>query len=169
MYGDPDAMLRFQLKRRSHKNLVSGSLQFLYWGATEPVRAFSYMLGKQNAAAPVPVAVPAPVAVETVPEMLATTAPTLAEIAPDVAADSPVVVTTVPVLSIVPDAAAETIVAPVVEEDFEALAASLSAAPVDAPIVAAEWMQAMLKLAAVEMQRALSPATADPAETSLAA
>ena len=43
MYGDPDAIARFLAKRRSHKNLVAGSWQFLRWGIVEPTRAITYV------------------------------------------------------------------------------------------------------------------------------
>ncbi|WP_407529722.1 UDP-forming cellulose synthase catalytic subunit [Methylobacterium oryzisoli] len=39
MYGDSDAMQRFQLRRRRHKDLLSGLLQFAWWGLVEPLRA----------------------------------------------------------------------------------------------------------------------------------
>ena len=39
MYGDSDAMRRFQLRRRRHKDLLSGLLHFAWWGLVEPLRA----------------------------------------------------------------------------------------------------------------------------------
>lgn len=42
MYGEADAMRRFQLRRRRHKDLFTGTLQFVWWGLVEPVRALRY-------------------------------------------------------------------------------------------------------------------------------
>ncbi|MCI4678431.1 UDP-forming cellulose synthase catalytic subunit [Rhodoblastus acidophilus] len=42
MYGDSDALPRFLRSRRSHKNLLAGSGQFIWWGLSEPVRAIRY-------------------------------------------------------------------------------------------------------------------------------
>ncbi len=171
MYGDPGAMLRFQQKRRSHKNLVVGSLTFLYWGVTEPVRALSYLRRKPTGTAVA--AVPA-TAIEPVVALEATVA---AEAAPvfvpaiELAAVIPVAVATAPSPAVV---AGDAIVAPVLDEDFDALAATLAMAPVEIPIVPADWMQAMLRLAAADMKRVLpQPALSllEPADaaTSLAA
>ncbi len=44
MYADSDALPRFLMGRRKHKNLLAGTAQFLWWGLSEPVRAFSYAL-----------------------------------------------------------------------------------------------------------------------------
>ena len=44
MYGDADALSRFLMSRRGHKNVFSGTFQFLIWGFIEPFRAFSYLL-----------------------------------------------------------------------------------------------------------------------------
>ena len=86
MYGDPDAMLRFQTKRRIHKNLLSGSLQFLFWGTLEPIRAIR-LAAKRMKSAPEP-------AVATA----ATTAP-VAVIAQDVTAlvEAPPILVAMPV------------------------------------------------------------------------
>lgn len=43
MYGDADALLRFVAARRKHKGIVAGTIQFLWWGVIEPIRAFSYL------------------------------------------------------------------------------------------------------------------------------
>ena len=165
MYGDPDAMLRFQQKRRAHKNLVSGSLRFLYWGVTEPVRAFSYLRRK-----PV-VAIATATPIVAIEPMVATSemsavVETVPAIVPAMPAAAPVVAMNAALLAI---ADTDTIVAPVVEEDFDALAATLAVAPVEAAVVPADWMQAMLRLAAADMQRALSPVEPAHAATSLAA
>jgi cellulose synthase (UDP-forming) len=42
MYGDAGALLRFQQSRRRHKNILSGTLQLIWWGLVEPFRAASY-------------------------------------------------------------------------------------------------------------------------------
>ena len=44
MYGDADAMVRFQQRRRAHKDIVSGTLQFIRWGITGPIRAFACLM-----------------------------------------------------------------------------------------------------------------------------
>ena len=51
MYADSEALPRFLMSRRKHKNMLLGLLQFLYWGVSEPVRAFAYALGAQKAEA----------------------------------------------------------------------------------------------------------------------
>ncbi|ACL58648.1 UDP-forming cellulose synthase catalytic subunit [Methylobacterium nodulans] len=43
MYGDSEAMHRFQLRRRRHKSILSGILQFAWWGLVEPLRAIRYL------------------------------------------------------------------------------------------------------------------------------
>ncbi|GJD58577.1 Cellulose synthase catalytic subunit [UDP-forming] [Methylobacterium dankookense] len=42
MYGDAEAMRRFQLRRRRHKDILTGTLQFVWWGLVEPLRALRY-------------------------------------------------------------------------------------------------------------------------------
>ncbi|KQO77203.1 UDP-forming cellulose synthase catalytic subunit [Methylobacterium sp. Leaf88] len=54
MYGDAGALLRFQQSRRRHKNIVSGTLQLIWWGLVEPFRAFSYLFKPRPQAAPAP-------------------------------------------------------------------------------------------------------------------
>jgi cellulose synthase (UDP-forming) len=49
MYSDADAMVRFQNARRKHKNLLAGSLQFIWWGLIGPMRAVA-CLAKPGAA-----------------------------------------------------------------------------------------------------------------------
>ncbi|GJE73593.1 MULTISPECIES: UDP-forming cellulose synthase catalytic subunit [Methylorubrum] len=44
MYSDAGAMSRFQMRRRTHKDIVSGTLQFVRWGLSGPVRAFAYLM-----------------------------------------------------------------------------------------------------------------------------
>ncbi|MDF2116471.1 UDP-forming cellulose synthase catalytic subunit [Roseiarcaceae bacterium H3SJ34-1] len=43
MYADSDALPRFLASRRSHKSILSGTYEFIYWGITEPFRALAYM------------------------------------------------------------------------------------------------------------------------------
>ncbi len=47
MYGDSDALPRFLASRRQHRDIFTGTGQFLYWGLTEPARAFAYMFKKK--------------------------------------------------------------------------------------------------------------------------
>jgi cellulose synthase (UDP-forming) len=56
MYADSDALPNFLATRRIHKNVFAGTGQFLVWGLTEPMRAFSYLRKKaqEEAAAAVP-------------------------------------------------------------------------------------------------------------------
>jgi cellulose synthase (UDP-forming) len=49
MYSDAEAMARFQNGRRKHKNLLAGSLQFMWWGIIGPMRAVS-CLARRSAA-----------------------------------------------------------------------------------------------------------------------
>ena len=42
MYGDAEAMRRFQMRRRRHKDILTGTLQFIWWGLSEPLRALRY-------------------------------------------------------------------------------------------------------------------------------
>ena len=44
MYGDAGAMVRFQQRRRTHKDILSGTLQFIGWGLTGPIRAFACLM-----------------------------------------------------------------------------------------------------------------------------
>lgn len=41
MYGDAGAMTRFQQRRRTHKDLLTGTLQFIWWGLIGPFRVLS--------------------------------------------------------------------------------------------------------------------------------
>jgi len=45
MYGDPEAIKRFLAGRRKHKNVFAGTLTFVGWGLTEPLRALTYLGG----------------------------------------------------------------------------------------------------------------------------
>ena len=75
MYADSDALPRFLASRRKHKNVFSGTCQFIWWGLVEPFRAISYLRKKAAeaeapAAAATPaasVAAPAPTAAAEVP------------------------------------------------------------------------------------------------------
>ena len=49
MYGDSDALPRFLRTRRKHKNIFAGGAQFLWWGVSEPVRAFRYLTIRKKA------------------------------------------------------------------------------------------------------------------------
>ena len=60
LYGDATPLREFLASRRRHKNLLAGSLRFLAWGATEPVRAASLALRGRLPAAPVHQAVSIP-------------------------------------------------------------------------------------------------------------
>ncbi|WP_431311098.1 UDP-forming cellulose synthase catalytic subunit [Methylobacterium nigriterrae] len=59
MYGDAEAMRRFQMRRRRHKDILSGTLQFAWWGLLEPLRAIRYVFLKE----------PRPAAIERVPAL----------------------------------------------------------------------------------------------------
>ncbi|GJE46035.1 hypothetical protein AEGHOMDF_5235 [Methylobacterium soli] len=67
MYGDAEAMRRFQLRRRRHKDILSGTLQFCWWGLVEPLRALRYAFAGE--ARPAAIA-PAPAPVFDAPEPL---------------------------------------------------------------------------------------------------
>ena len=55
MYGDAEAMHRFQMRRRRHKDILTGTLQFIWWGFSEPVRALRYALAADARPAVAPV------------------------------------------------------------------------------------------------------------------
>jgi cellulose synthase (UDP-forming) len=59
MYGDAEAMTRFQQRRRGHKGLVSGTVQFIAWGLIGPFRAFACLMSG-SAPRPTAEADPAP-------------------------------------------------------------------------------------------------------------
>ena len=61
MYGDVAPLRAFLAGRRRHKNLLSGSLRFLAWGVTEPVRAASYAMRDRRGVKIEPVAEAAPI------------------------------------------------------------------------------------------------------------
>ena len=153
MYGDPDAMLRFQKGRRAHKNLLKGAWQFLRWGVLEPVRAFTYLrrsgLSHASAAAPALAAAPAirDAAQAAVLVLETTVAEAKTLVATPTIAAAPLQVT------ILGDAIVEGLSEPAVNVDFDALVeTSHDAASSEEMIdVTADWMHALLALAANEM------------------
>lgn len=48
MYADSDALPTFLKSRRKHKNVIAGTGEFIFWGAIEPFRAFSYVIKKRK-------------------------------------------------------------------------------------------------------------------------
>jgi len=60
MYGDSDALPRFLESRRRHKSIWAGTGQFVWWGLTEPVRAFAYLLKRKPQEDQAPETAPAP-------------------------------------------------------------------------------------------------------------
>ncbi len=50
MYGDSDALPRFLMSRRNHKDIFRGSAQFVRWGLFEPLRSFAYLLAETRTA-----------------------------------------------------------------------------------------------------------------------
>jgi cellulose synthase (UDP-forming) len=50
MYGDSDALPRFLMSRRAHKDILRGSAQFVRWGLFEPLRSFAYLLAETRVA-----------------------------------------------------------------------------------------------------------------------
>lgn len=52
MYGDSDALPRFLQSRRKQKNLFAGSGLFIWWGLSEPFRAFRYALKRKDGLSP---------------------------------------------------------------------------------------------------------------------
>jgi cellulose synthase (UDP-forming) len=154
MYGDPEAMVRFVQKRRAQKSLLTGSAQFLMWSLLEPMRALSYL----------PKAVlPAKTHVAAIPNTpAAKAAPTVSENL--ISADR---------LAIPDTLATDIIASPVAGEPLgDAIAPSISAdgliysdfdilekellGTVESETLAdvtADWMQALLTLAANEMKR----------------
>ncbi len=170
MYGDPGAILRFQTARRVHKGLLSGSWQFLKWGALEPPRAAAHLLpsiaeawarlarrGQETSKAPAE-----PVADLAIPVLGPPAAAT-------VLVESPVAVLVLASEPLVAEAAAPAMA--LLDEDFDGLAALLVAEPVSAEPVdgLADWMHAVLALAADEMRRDVTGKESARASTSKAA
>ena len=158
MYGDPGAILRFQTKRRAHKNLLVGSWQFLKWGVLEPRRAIVHLLPTRRRAVPI-----APVAdIAAIPVLETTMLAVVAEPVPVPGA----------VLAVVASHEASIALAPAVAtDDFDSLATTLAEARADDHPVdkLAGWMHAVLSLAAQEMKRDTSDRECADAPTSVAA
>ena len=158
MYGDPDAILRFLTSRRAHKNLFAGSWQFLRWGVLEPLRASGYVA---QAAKAMIVARRA----KLVPAETVTAEPVLVEAtAVDVLVEiAPIEVFAAPLVAIEP-------VATETAFDFDSLAAELAdAAAPDHHDMMADWMSALLTLAAAEMKRVHMPEEQADAPATVAA
>jgi cellulose synthase (UDP-forming) len=60
MYGDSEALPRFLMSRRRHKNLLAGSAKVMLWGVREPFRALRYALWPSRATAGVDLPAPSP-------------------------------------------------------------------------------------------------------------
>lgn len=103
MYGDSDALPRFLMSRRAHKDILRGSLQFIQWGLYEPLRSFAYLAAETRTA-------------------LARRKAAADVVAPDAAAPSPVAPAVAAVAAVAPVAAAPVTAAPV------AVAGSVAAA-----------------------------------------
>ncbi len=148
MYGDATPLRDFLQGRRRHKNLLTGSLRFLAWGVSEPVRAFGYAaraLGGAKGAAET--------AATTTPESVAESAVVAAvpvEV-PAVALDAG------PAALPVPEAAPMAETAAVVAVEPEAVPEP-AAVPVSPPMTAESWRAAMSALLAGE---ARAPQTID--------
>ncbi len=181
MYGDPGAIGRFLKKRRAHKNLIAGSWQFLRWGVVEPTRAFTYLARATRPAVTAWIAarkgaVATTLAVETA--VKARLVPRQAEVlvAPTSAAASAMPplealpVANQPVLSLVKMETALQPAEATIAVDFDALAASIEEVSggdlVERP---ADWMKALLTLAANEMQQAPAPRECDDVPSTVAA
>lgn len=178
MYGDVTALRAFLAGRRRHQNLLSGSLRFLAWGITEPVRALSYALrgsrGVPAAAqarpnlAVAPPAVPIPteiptaaslaISVEALPASRATTSLGAAAAQVVIPADPPAAIQ--PFASVVPPItgnAARSLgpkpeAAPFLDRDADTMTAAADKAgvPGDLPLTDAAWRRAVAELAAAE-------------------
>jgi cellulose synthase (UDP-forming) len=157
MYGDPEAMFRFVQKRRAQKSLVTGSAQFLMWSLQEPIRAFSYLcsalLPAKNSIAANPTARAANAAPALSENLVSSEKSVIPAILATHAVASPIVGEP-PVDGFVLSMSAEGLL----YGDFDALEKELldtaeSETFVD---VTADWMQALLTLAANEMKRQLA-------------
>ncbi|GJD50153.1 Glucans biosynthesis glucosyltransferase H [Methylobacterium crusticola] len=89
MYGDPGAMRRFLGRRHVHKNLFSGTAQFVWWGLSEPWRALAYAFKPSPEAAEAAEAVAAPEPRAAAPAIQALTLPPVAAPAPAPAPPAP--------------------------------------------------------------------------------
>ena len=159
MYGDPDAILRFQKGRRAHKNLLRGGLQFLRWGMVEPIRAFAYLGQTRKTHARIQTSTTLAPAHDAM--LVAADPPSMVRETIEVSAAADIVTVAVdPVL--VSAEAPEIVFAPpaiTVDAAFDALAESLSRSPTSEEVVAvtSDWMHALLTLAADELKRLPEP------------
>ena len=151
MYGDPGAILRFQTSRRAHKSLLAGSWQFLKWGVGEPPRAIAHLLAHLSLARLKRPRVERPVIAEPTVVEPSVLEPSI--LAPVTAVPAPALVAALAATS--PEPLAGPHVETAVDEDFDALAATLTrAAPLEGSADAlADWMHAVLNLASHEMKR----------------
>ncbi|MCJ2054086.1 UDP-forming cellulose synthase catalytic subunit [Methylobacterium sp. J-070] len=193
MYGDVSALRAFLSGRHRHENLLSGSLRFLVWGVTEPVRAITYAVRDRRSVPPVAqpltapaVAVPARPTPTEIPSASAGSIRAYAAEEPSTLIASPVVapaiapdaaplaaraaaamlppLATVPVPLIVPASAETPIQARRAAPPAQALEARAS---VSMPLTDAAWRRAVAELAAAEASAALTVAT--PAAASIGA
>ena len=56
MYADSEALPKFLMGRRKHKNLFAGTGRFMWWGLVEPIRAIGYAIARKGSVAEQPVA-----------------------------------------------------------------------------------------------------------------
>ncbi|WP_267426897.1 UDP-forming cellulose synthase catalytic subunit [Methylobacterium sp. GC_Met_2] len=188
MYGDVSALRAFLSGRHRHENLLSGSLRFLVWGVTEPVRAITYAVRDRRSVPPVAqpltapaVAVPDRPTPTEIPSASAGSIRAYAAEEPSTLIASPVVapaiapdaaplaatlppLATVPVPLIVPANAETPIQARRAAPPAQALEAGAS---VGMPLTDAAWRRAVAELAAAEAPAALTVAT--PAAASIGA
>ena len=69
MFGDSEALPQFLESRRKHKNLIVGSLNFIWWGVHEPFRAFRYAMKSSKVQAPEAIAAPLPKPAALAPQL----------------------------------------------------------------------------------------------------
>ena len=165
MYGDPGAIGRFLKKRRAHKNLIVGSWQFLIWGVVEPTRALTYLaretrprviawLEARRGIAVVQPAIEAATPEPAVAQQDQALAPPIVMAMPmaPVREALPVANSNRPVTSPIETTLAELAEATTIAVEFDALAASIEDSHDDLVERPADWMKALLALAAAEMQ-----------------
>ena len=165
MYGDPSAIGRFLKKRRAHKNLIVGSWQFLIWGVVEPTRALTYLARETRPRVIAWLAARRGIAVVQPASEAATPEPAVAQqdqaLAPPIVMALPmapapealpVANSNRPVTSPIETTLAELAEATTIAVEFDALAASIEDSHDDLVERPADWMKALLALAATEMQ-----------------
>ena len=168
MYADTTPLRAFLAGRRRHRDLLTGSLQFLAWGFGEPVRAISYALRNratpvatlERARAPMPAASAASLAPATnVPDLVERLAPLpLIEIAamsilappipivePEAVAPAPATVAAAPATVALRAASWSAAIKNLAQEERIAVGTDVSTA-----LDPAEWLAAILTLAGVE-------------------